>query len=134
MRPGSTCSAGPTASPSPSTCRRIAMSPEPIRLVIADDEPLARRLVRRYAAACQGVEIVRECADTSALEAALGDRAGDAALLDIRMPGRNVFEVLIDAARLRPLPQIVFATAYDRYALRAFEVNAVDYLLKPFTE
>ena len=58
----------------------------------------------------------------------------DAALLDIRMPGRDIFEALADVARARPLPSLIFATAYDRYAVRAFEVNAVDYLVKPFTQ
>jgi two-component system LytT family response regulator len=110
------------------------MPPELLHLLVADDEKLARRLVRGYAAACSGIEIVHECGDTASLSAALEERPVDAALLDIRMPGRSVFDVLAEAAAIRPLPLIVFATAYDRYALRAFEVNAVDYLLKPFTE
>lgn len=110
------------------------MSAETLRLLVADDEPLARRLVRQYAAACPDVEVVHECANTASLAAALQEQPVDAALLDIRMPGRNVFDVLAEVAWVRPLPPMVFATAYDRYALRAFEVNAVDYLLKPFTE
>jgi two-component system, LytTR family, response regulator len=109
------------------------MSSERLRLLVADDEALARRLVKQYAAACPGVEVVRECADTAALAAALAENDTDAALLDIRMPGLDLFDVLSQAAELRPLPALVFATAYDRYAVRAFEVNAVDYLVKPFT-
>jgi two-component system LytT family response regulator len=110
------------------------MPSELLRLLVADDERLARRLVRQYAAACSGIEVVHECADTASLSAALREQPVDAALLDIRMPGRSVFDVLAEVASVRALPLIVFATAYDRYALRAFEVNAVDYLLKPFTE
>ena len=110
------------------------MSSESLRLLVADDETLARGLVRQYAAACPGIEVVHECADTASLGAALLEPDVDAALLDIRMPGRSVFDVLADAASVRPLPPIIFATAYDRYALRAFEVHAVDYLLKPFTD
>jgi two-component system LytT family response regulator len=110
------------------------MSPDLLRLLVADDEKLARRLLRQYASASGEIEIVHECADTASLADALRERDVDAALLDIRMPGRNVFDVLGESASVRPLPPIVFATAHDRYALRAFEVNAVDYLLKPFTE
>jgi two-component system, LytTR family, response regulator len=109
------------------------MSSERLHLLVADDERLARRLVRQYAAACSGIEVVHECADTASLSAALREQPVDAALLDIRMPGRNVFDVLAEIASVHALPPIVFATAYDRYALRAFEVNAVDYLVKPFT-
>src|SRR5438093_7218241 len=115
-------------------CREASMSSERLHLLVADDERLARRLVRQYAAACSGIEVVHECGDTASLSAALREQPVDAALLDIRMPGRNVFDVLTEVASVQALPLIVFATAYDRYALRAFEVNAVDYLLKPFTE
>jgi two-component system LytT family response regulator len=110
------------------------MSPEPLRLIVADDEALARRLARQYVARVPDVEIVAECVDTRELEAAMAGQQADAALLDIRMPGRDVFDVLGDAARLGPLPPLIFATAYDRYAVRAFEINAVDYLVKPYAE
>lgn len=110
------------------------MSPEPLRLIVADDEKLARKLLRQYASACGAIAIVHECADAASLADALRGPPVDAALLDIRMPGRDVFDVLGESASVRPLPPIVFTTAYDRYALRAFEVHAVDYLLKPFTE
>jgi two-component system LytT family response regulator len=110
------------------------MPSELLHLLVADDERLARKLVRQYAAACSGVEVVHECADTASLGAVLREHSVDAALLDIRMPGRNVFDVLAEIASIKALPLIVFATAYDRYALRAFELNAVDYLQKPYTE
>lgn len=110
------------------------MSTDTLRLILADDEELARALLRRYAARVPGVSIVAECTNTGELEAALLGQPADAALLDIRMPGRNVFEVLGDAAARTPLPPLIFATAFDRYAARAFEVSAVDYLVKPFSE
>jgi two-component system LytT family response regulator len=106
---------------------------EPLRLLIADDETLARQLVRDYLSRCEGVEVIAECRDGDELAVALRDTAPDAALLDIRMPGRDPFDVL---AGFDPeeLPLIVFATAHDRYAIRAFELNAVDYLIKPYDE
>src|SRR6185436_4986622 len=58
----------------------------------------------------------------------------DVALLDIRMPGPDVFDVLSRAAAAAPLPSVIFATAYDGYAVRAFEMNAIDYLVKPYSE
>ena len=110
------------------------MAPDRLRLIVADDEVLARRLVRDYVARCSDVSIVHECIDVATLAAALEHGGADAAMLDIRMPGRDVFDVLDDIRQQRPLPALVFATAYDRYAVRAFEMNAVDYLVKPFTE
>ena len=112
----------------------LPMAPDSLRLIVADDEVLARRLVRDYASRCRGVSIVHECVDVASLAAALEQGGADAAMLDIRMPGRDVFEVLEDIRQRQPLPALVFATAYDRYAVRAFELNAVDYLVKPFTE
>jgi two-component system LytT family response regulator len=100
---------------------------------VADDEALARRLIRKYTAACADVEIVCECADTTALAAALVDVPAEAALVDVRMPGDDLFDVLAQVAQQHQLPALVFATAYDRYAVRAFDLNAVDYLVKPFT-
>lgn len=110
------------------------MPPDLLRLIVADDEALARGLVRDYVARCSGVRIVHECIDVATLAAALEQGGADAAMLDIRMPGRDVFEVLDEIRQQQPLPAVVFATAYDRYAVRAFEMNAVDYLVKPFTE
>jgi two-component system, LytTR family, response regulator len=111
------------------------MSREPLRLLIADDEPLARDLVRRYAQHHTGIDVVAECRTGDELATALGRVQPDVALLDIRMPGTDVFTVLErEAARSRTLPAVIFATAFDSYAVRAFELNAVDYLVKPYTE
>src|SRR5262245_6182372 len=114
------------------------MPGDTLRLLVADDEPLARELVRGYSASQAGLEIVGECATGDELAETLAPqppRAIDVALLDIRMPGADVFDVLARAALARRgLPSVIFATAYDGYAVRAFELNAVDYLLKPFTE
>ena len=97
--------------------------------------------MNRWRESCSGstsppVTVSRSCANAwtpDALAAGLHDEVVDAAVLDIRMPGRDVFDVLSEAARDATSAALIFATAYDRYALRAFEVNAVDYLLKPFT-
>jgi two-component system LytT family response regulator len=105
------------------------VSRDPLRLLVADDEPLARALVRRYAGETPGVEVVGECDNGDALAGAVRALGPDALLLDIRMPGRDVFDVLADAGAL---PAVIFATAYDTYAVRAFELNAVDYLVKPY--
>lgn len=111
------------------------MPPDTLRLLVADDESLARDLVRRYAANQAGLEILAECASGDELEAALGRVSADLLLLDIRMPGADVFAVLDRAASgPRPLPAVIFATAFDSYAVRAFEMNAVDYLVKPYGE
>lgn len=110
------------------------MAPEPLRLLVADDEELARRLVRGYVARLPDVAIAGECRDGDELAAALSHTEADVLLLDIRMPGANVFHVLEHQRATAPLPLVIFATAFDEYAVRAFELNAVDYLLKPFTE
>ncbi|HUL71697.1 MAG TPA: LytTR family DNA-binding domain-containing protein [Vicinamibacterales bacterium] len=110
------------------------MSREALRLLIADDEPLARDLVRRYAADQPGVLVVSECASGDELARALPAVRPDVALLDIRMPGTDVFTVLErEAARPERLPAVIFSTAFDSYAVRAFDLNAVDYLVKPYT-
>ncbi|MEL7168044.1 MAG: LytTR family DNA-binding domain-containing protein [Bacteroidota bacterium] len=115
---------------------------DPIRLVIADDEPPARALIREYLATLSSDD---DLADRLVLvgEAANGDEAVDLArslrpdllLLDVQMPGRTGFEVLATLAEDEAvaLPAVVFSTAYDQYALDAFEVSAVDYLLKPYS-
>jgi two-component system LytT family response regulator len=104
-----------------------------LRLLVADDERHARALVRRYASEAPHVVVVGECETGDELAAAVREARPDALLLDIRMPGRDVFEVLAseDAAGA-VLPAVIFATAYDTYAVRAFELNAVDYLVKPY--
>jgi two-component system LytT family response regulator len=102
-----------------------------LRLLIADDEKLARQLVRRYVDRDRGFEVVAECCDGDELAREL-PRA-EVALLDIVMPGRDVFDVLASIPP-RSMPLVIFTTAFDRYAVRAFELNAVDYILKPITE
>ncbi len=108
------------------------MSPEPLTLLIADDEPLARALMREHASTVPNVVIVGEAASGDELGDGLIALRPDVAVVDVQMPGEDVFEVLARIARMHPpLPAIVFATAFDAYAVRAFEMNAIDYLIKP---
>ena len=102
-----------------------------IRTVIVDDEPLARQIVREFLTADEEFEIVAECANGFEAVKAVSAHDPDVVFLDIQMPKLDGFEVL---ALLDRSPVIVFATAHDEYALRAFEVHALDYLLKPFSE
>jgi two-component system, LytTR family, response regulator len=104
---------------------------ESLRVVIVDDEPLARAVVREYVAAHPGVEVVAECANGFEAVKAVSELSPDLVFLDVQMPKLSGFEVLELIGRAVP---VVFTTAYDQYALRAFEVHAVDYLLKPFSE
>jgi two-component system LytT family response regulator len=101
------------------------------RVVIVDDEPLARAVVREYLAAHPGVEVVAECGNGFDAVKAVTELSPDLMFLDIQMPKLDGFEVLELLGRSVP---VVFTTAYDQYALRAFDVHAVDYLLKPFDE
>ncbi len=101
-----------------------------LRIVIVDDEPLARAVVREYAATDAGIEIVAECANGFDAVKAVAEHKPDLVLLDVQMPKLDGFEVLELLGRNQA---VVFITAYDQYALRAFEVHAVDYLLKPFS-
>ena len=103
---------------------------ETLRIVIVDDEPLARAVVREYAAGDPGIEIVGDCANGFEAVKAVAELKPDLVLLDVQMPKLDGFEVLELLGRDQP---VVFVTAYDQYALRAFEVHAVDYLLKPFS-
>lgn len=100
-----------------------------ITALIADDEPLARQRLRDLIAEVEWIECVGEAADGDATLKALEGLEPDLAFLDIRMPGIAVFEVL---QRSRHKPAVIFTTAYDRYAVTAFELHALDYLLKPF--
>jgi len=106
------------------------MSESPLRIVIVDDEPLARAVVQEFAAADAGIEIVADCANGFEAVKAVAELKPDLVLLDVQMPKLDGFEVLELLGREQP---VVFITAYDQYALRAFEVHAVDYLLKPFS-
>jgi two-component system, LytTR family, response regulator len=102
-----------------------------LRVVIVDDEPLARTVIREYLKAHPGVEIVAECGNGFDAVKAVSELTPDLVFLDVQMPKLNGFEVLELLGRDVP---VVFTTAYDQYAVRAFEVHAVDYLLKPFSE
>lgn len=101
-----------------------------LRIAIVDDEPLARTVVREFAERL-GVQVVAECANGFEAVKAVADLNPDLLFLDVQMPKLDGFEVLELLGRSVP---VVFTTAYDQYALRAFEVHAVDYLLKPFSE
>jgi len=104
-----------------------------LRIAIADDEPLARRMVRQLLAQTPSITVVAECANGDELAVTLDTQPIDILLLDVRMPGRDVFEVLDERAQATPqrLPAVIFTTAHERYAVRAFQVNAADYLIKP---
>src|SRR4051794_13870085 len=100
-----------------------------LRIAIVDDEDLARAVVREYLEGIADVEIVAECANGFEAVKAVSDLQPDLLILDVQMPKLNGFEVLELVGRD---VAVVFVTAYDQYAIRAFEVHAVDYLLKPF--
>ena len=102
------------------------------RVLIADDEPVARRRLRRLLRAHPDVEICAECGDGAEAVDAIRTASPDLVLLDIQMPELDGFAVL-QALPVEEIPAVIFVTAYDQYALRAFEVHAVDYLLKPFS-
>jgi two-component system LytT family response regulator len=101
-----------------------------LSVVIVDDEELARGVLREYLAEYQDLEIVAECSNGFEAVKAISERKPDLLFLDIQMPKLNGFEVL---ELIEGNLAVVFVTAYDQYALRAFEVYAVDYLLKPFS-
>jgi two-component system LytT family response regulator len=102
-----------------------------LRVLIVDDEPLARRRLKGLLKDEPEVEIAGECDDGPSAVAAAKRLAPDIMFLDVQMPGMDGFDV-IEALGAMRCPAVVFVTAYDEYALKAFEVHAVDYLLKPF--
>jgi two-component system, LytTR family, response regulator len=102
-----------------------------LSVLIVDDEPLARAKLVDLLATEPDIEIMGECADGLSAVAALERQPPDLLLLDVQMPELDGFGVL-EAVALERLPAVIFTTAYDQYALRAFEVHALDYLLKPF--
>ncbi len=102
-------------------------------VAIVDDEPLARRGVRARLAAFPELKIVAECADGPAAVKAIRELAPEIVFLDVQMPGMTGFDVLKEVAGER-LSTVIFLTAYDSYALKAFEVHALDYLLKPIDD
>jgi len=101
-----------------------------MRTLIVDDEAPARERLKRLLADVEGVELVGEAADGLQAVGMIEGLGPDLVLLDIQMPGLDGFEVI---EALEDPPPIIFVTAYDEYAIRAFEVNALDYLLKPYT-
>ncbi len=102
------------------------------RVLIVDDELIARRRVRRLLAVEKEIAIVGECGDGGSAVKMITDLEPDIAFIDVQMPELDGFDV-VESVPPDKLPAIVFVTAFDRYALRAFEVHAIDYLLKPFT-
>ena len=101
-----------------------------MRVLIVDDEPLARQRLRHLLAEIPGTEVVGECGDGTDAAAAIGELAPDVVLLDVQMREMGGF-ALVDAVGAGHMPPVVFVTAHDQFALRAFDVSAVDYLLKP---
>ncbi len=97
--------------------------------MIVDDEELARQLIREYLWEAGGVEVVAECGDGFSAVKSIGELKPDLVFLDVQMPKLDGFEVL---ELIDPPPSVIFVTAYDQYAMRAFDASAVDYLLKPF--
>ncbi len=100
------------------------------KVLIIDDEPLARRIVREYLSAFDQYEVAGECGDGFEGLKMIQDLRPDVVFLDIQMPKITGFELL---ELLPDAPHIIFTTAYDEFALKAFEINAIDYLLKPFS-
>jgi two-component system, LytTR family, response regulator len=102
-----------------------------MKTLIIDDERLARKELIKLLAKYPELEIAGECGNAIEAKKAIEDMRPDLIFLDIQMPGKNGFELLED---LDYVPKVIFVTAYDEYALKAFEVNALDYLLKPVEE
>jgi two-component system LytT family response regulator len=102
-----------------------------MRIVIADDEPLARERIRSFLAGEPDVQVVAECGNGADTVKAVEKHRPELLFLDVQMPRMNGFEVL---QALDEIPIVIFTTAHDEHAIRAFEVNALDYLLKPCTE
>ena len=105
-------------------------SQKKIRAVLVDDEQLARQVLREFVAAHADLEIVAECGNGFEAVKAVAEQKPDLIFLDVQMPKLDGFEVLELIGRETA---VVFVTAYDNYAIKAFEVHAVDYLLKPFS-
>jgi two-component system, LytTR family, response regulator len=102
---------------------------KPICVAVVDDEPVARRRIVRLLGSYREIDVVAECAHTSALAEVMRTRAIDAIFVDIEMPGTSGLEAV---RRMRePRPSVVFVTAYSEYAANAFDVDATDYLVKP---
>jgi len=107
------------------------VNPTKIRALIVDDEPLARRRIKSLLAHDQSVDVIGECSDGYKAVTSISELSPDLVFLDVQMPAMDGFEV-IKTIGAEQMPTVIFVTAYDQYALKAFEVNALDYLLKPF--
>ena len=105
----------------------------PVRVLIADDEPAARRTIQLLLSADPDIQVLGECGDGLQTVEAIVTLRPDLVFLDVQMPRRDGFEVLARIP-MRSMPLIVFVTAFDEYSLRAFDVHAADYLLKPFSD
>ena len=106
---------------------------EKITVLIVDDEPLARKFIRRMLENDRSIEIVGECGNGKEAVAVVLEKKPDLVFLDIQMPEMDGF-TMIETFGIENLPNIVFVTAYEQYAIRAFEIHALDYLLKPFDQ
>ena len=104
---------------------------KPLKTVIVDDEPPARELISEYLAEIDDIEIAGVFGLPAKAVNYLNSNAVDLLFLDIHMPEISGFELI---EQLDEIPEIIFSTAYDKYAIRAFELNAVDYLLKPYSK
>src|SRR5216683_1816795 len=104
-----------------------------MRVVIVDDEELARRGIRTRLQRSRDIEIVAECGNGRETIEAIRRTSPDLVFLDVQMPGKTGFDV-IEAIGCETFPHVIFVTAHDRYAIRAFEVSALDYLLKPIDD
>lgn len=102
-----------------------------VKTIIVDDEQLGRDLIKEYLTDHSEIEVIAECRDAHEAYEAINNYHPELLFLDIQMPEINGFELL---EMLDEIPQIIFSTAYDQYAIKAFEVNAVDYLLKPYDQ
>ena len=104
-----------------------------LRIIIADDEPPARGAISALLGEEPDIDIIAQVGDGAAALSAIRSERPDLVFLDVQMPGLNGFEVL-DALKPKERPTIIFVTAFDEHAIRAFELAAVDYLVKPFTD
>jgi two-component system LytT family response regulator len=102
-----------------------------IRVVVTDDEPIARRRIRRFLKGENDVDVVAECTNGREAITAIREHRPDLVFLDVQMPEVDGFGV-VNEVGAGAMPAVIFVTAYDEYAVKAFEVHAMDYLLKPF--
>jgi len=102
-----------------------------IKVIIIDDEPLARDVIKEYLHAYPFINVVQECGDGFEAVKAISQFQPDLIFLDVQMPKINGFEML---ELLNPAPAVIFTTAFDEYAIKAFDAHAIDYLLKPFSK